>query len=175
LLLTILALLCQGSWASTLKLGGGKRRFELFYFDCALGVIAMALVCGFTFGNWGFDGFSAWGKTLPPRCRSPRTARAGRSIACSSWIFPWRANRWNCWSISRAASRCIGPAQAQPARQAAFAWSQAVPLVAALWGLLFWQEFQQAGQLRARIWLTVVLFAGGVALLALAVPPALAN
>ena len=43
---------------SDLKLGGGKRRFELFYFDFALGVMAMALVCGFTFGNWGFDGFS---------------------------------------------------------------------------------------------------------------------
>jgi len=42
LLPTILALLCQGSWARTLKLGGGKRRFELFYFGFALGVMAMA-------------------------------------------------------------------------------------------------------------------------------------
>src|SRR5206468_3004660 len=33
-------------------------RFELFYFDFALGLIVAAVVYAFTVGNLGFDGFS---------------------------------------------------------------------------------------------------------------------
>lgn len=59
LMLMLLALLCQGSWANTLKLAGRQSwRFELYYFDFAIGLMAMALICGFTFGTMGFDGFS---------------------------------------------------------------------------------------------------------------------
>jgi glucose uptake protein len=35
----------------------GKWRFELFYFDYAIGVMLAAVVYAFTFGNLGFDGF----------------------------------------------------------------------------------------------------------------------
>ncbi len=57
LLLMILSLLCLGSWANFFKLAG-KWRFELFYFDFAIGFALTALVLGFTLGSMGFDGFS---------------------------------------------------------------------------------------------------------------------
>ncbi|MBS1871962.1 MAG: hypothetical protein JSU00_02020 [Acidobacteria bacterium] len=50
LLLTILSMLCWGSWANTQKLTG-KWRFELFYFDYAFGVLVCAIVAAFTFGS----------------------------------------------------------------------------------------------------------------------------
>jgi len=56
LLLTILTMLCWGSWANTLKLAGNWR-FELFYFDYSLGVLLAATIAAFTFGTLGFDGF----------------------------------------------------------------------------------------------------------------------
>lgn len=50
LLLSILSLVCWGSWANTIKLSG-KWRFELFYFDYAFGVLLLALAAGLTFGS----------------------------------------------------------------------------------------------------------------------------
>lgn len=54
LLLTIVSMICWGSWANTFKLSR-KWRFELFYFDYAFGVVIMALVAAFTFGSMGDD------------------------------------------------------------------------------------------------------------------------
>src|SRR5688572_12988383 len=54
-LLTILSMLCWGSWANTFKLAG-KWRFELFYYDYSLGVLLAFTVYALTFGNMGFDG-----------------------------------------------------------------------------------------------------------------------
>jgi glucose uptake protein len=48
----ILTMLCWGSWANTFKLSG-KWRFELFYYDYAIGVLLMAIVVGLTFGSMG--------------------------------------------------------------------------------------------------------------------------
>ncbi|MBC7927599.1 MAG: AcrB/AcrD/AcrF family protein [Bryobacteraceae bacterium] len=56
LLLSILSMLCWGSWANTFKLTR-KWRFELFYFDYAFGVMIAALIAAFTFGSSG-DGMS---------------------------------------------------------------------------------------------------------------------
>lgn len=50
LLLTIVSMLCWGSWANTMKLAG-KWRFELYYFDYACGVLLAATVAAFTFGS----------------------------------------------------------------------------------------------------------------------------
>ena len=50
LLLTFLSMLCWGSWANTQKLSG-KWRFELYYFDYALGVLLCALIAALTFGS----------------------------------------------------------------------------------------------------------------------------
>jgi glucose uptake protein len=57
LLILSLSLLCWGSWANSYKLTGGKWRFELFYFDFAIGVLLMSVIAAFTFGNLGWDGF----------------------------------------------------------------------------------------------------------------------
>jgi glucose uptake protein len=55
--LLILGMLCWGSWASLYK-ATGKMRFELFYFDFALGMVIASLLGALTLGTFGFDGFS---------------------------------------------------------------------------------------------------------------------
>jgi len=55
LLLTILTMLCWGSWANVLKLAKGWR-FELLYYDYSIGVALGAALAGLTFGTWGSDG-----------------------------------------------------------------------------------------------------------------------
>jgi glucose uptake protein len=52
LALTIISMLCWGSWANTFKLTK-KWRFELFYFDYAFGVLLAAVIAAFTFGSMG--------------------------------------------------------------------------------------------------------------------------
>ena len=48
--LTILTMLCWGSWANTMKLAP-KWRFELYYFDYTFGLIIAAAIAAFTFGS----------------------------------------------------------------------------------------------------------------------------
>jgi len=55
LMLTILTMLCWGSWANVLKLAKGWR-FELLYYDYSIGVALGAALAGLTFGTWGADG-----------------------------------------------------------------------------------------------------------------------
>src|SRR5271165_2399561 len=57
LCLMICSMLCWGSWANSFKLTKNWR-FELFYFDYALGVLLASLIAGLTVGTLGFDGFS---------------------------------------------------------------------------------------------------------------------
>jgi glucose uptake protein len=47
---------CWGSWSNTQKLAAKKWRFELFYFDFALGLIATALLGALTLGSLGSEG-----------------------------------------------------------------------------------------------------------------------
>jgi glucose uptake protein len=54
LLLAVFSLVCWGSWANAYKLAG-RQRFELFYWDWALGVAVAALIAALTFGSLGFD------------------------------------------------------------------------------------------------------------------------
>ncbi len=58
LLLMIVCMFCWGSWANTFKLAG-KVRFELFYWDYAVGVFVMAVILALTLGSWhgGEDAF----------------------------------------------------------------------------------------------------------------------
>jgi glucose uptake protein len=51
----ILSMLCWGSWANTVKLCPGYR-FQLFYWDYVVGLIAGAAVWGLTFGSFGSTG-----------------------------------------------------------------------------------------------------------------------
>jgi glucose uptake protein len=58
LILLVFGMLGWGLWANTFKLTGAKWRFELFYFDFAIGVVLAAVLLALTAGNLGFDGFS---------------------------------------------------------------------------------------------------------------------
>jgi glucose uptake protein len=55
LMLMILSMLCWGSWANTLKLCP-KFRFQLFYWDYAIGLFGGAMLLGFTAGSAGHSG-----------------------------------------------------------------------------------------------------------------------
>ena len=49
-------MLCWGSWANTQKLAAREWRFQLFYWDYALGVLLLALILAFTMGSMGSSG-----------------------------------------------------------------------------------------------------------------------
>ncbi|HUN82857.1 MAG TPA: GRP family sugar transporter [Terracidiphilus sp.] len=51
----LLSMLCWGSWANTLKLCP-RFRFQLFYWDYAIGVFVGAVVLGLTLGSMGHNG-----------------------------------------------------------------------------------------------------------------------
>src|SRR5208282_796633 len=52
----IVTMLCWGSWANTQKLASKEWRFQLFYWDYAIGVFLLALVLAFTLGSTGSGG-----------------------------------------------------------------------------------------------------------------------
>lgn len=56
--LCVITMLCWGSWANTQKLASKEWRFELFYWDYAIGVLLFALVLAFTLGSTGTAGRS---------------------------------------------------------------------------------------------------------------------
>src|SRR5277367_3713030 len=51
LALLVISLICWGSWANTWKLAD-KWRFELYYYDFALGFALLAVVAAFTAGSF---------------------------------------------------------------------------------------------------------------------------
>jgi glucose uptake protein len=55
LLLLILSLICLGSWPNLFKLTGKSWRFELFYYDFAIGAILLAILAAYTLGTMGSD------------------------------------------------------------------------------------------------------------------------
>lgn len=55
-LMCIITMLCWGSWANTQKLASREWRFQLFYWDYALGVLIFSLVLAFTLGSMGTGG-----------------------------------------------------------------------------------------------------------------------
>jgi len=57
LLMTITSAICWGSWANTYK-GVKNYRFELFYWDYAIGIFLISLVLAFTMGSAGHDASS---------------------------------------------------------------------------------------------------------------------
>jgi len=52
----IITMLCWGSWANTQKLASKEWRFQLFYWDYAIGVFLLALILAFTLGSSGSGG-----------------------------------------------------------------------------------------------------------------------
>jgi len=57
LLMMITSAICWGSWANTYK-GIKNYRFELFYWDYAVGIFLISLILGHTMGNTGHDAAS---------------------------------------------------------------------------------------------------------------------
>ena len=57
LVMTVISTICWGSWANTYK-GVKNYRFELFYWDYAVGIFLISLILGFTMGNSGGGPFS---------------------------------------------------------------------------------------------------------------------
>ena len=57
-IMTIVTMLCWGSWANTQKLAEKSWRFELFYWDYVLGIVLMSLIFAFTMGSFGEQGRS---------------------------------------------------------------------------------------------------------------------
>jgi len=55
-LFCFVTMICWGSWANTQKLAEKSWRFELFYWDYVLGILAMALFFAFTLGSVGNSG-----------------------------------------------------------------------------------------------------------------------
>jgi len=54
LFMMIISAICWGSWANTFK-GVKKYRFELFYWDYAIGIFLISLVLALTMGSTGHD------------------------------------------------------------------------------------------------------------------------
>ena len=52
----IITMLCWGSWGNTQKLASKEWRFQLFYWDYAIGVFLLALLLAFTMGSTGIGG-----------------------------------------------------------------------------------------------------------------------
>lgn len=76
LMLMLLSMLCWGSWANTLKLCPGFR-FQLFYWDYALGVLLGAIVLGMTIGTHGHTGNPFLTDIVESPLRSMALAAAG--------------------------------------------------------------------------------------------------
>jgi len=71
LLMTVLTMTCWGSWANVVKIVKGWR-FELLYFDYALGILLTSIVAGLTLGSMGSEGLPFW---------DDLAAAGGRNIA----------------------------------------------------------------------------------------------
>ncbi len=52
----VITMLCWGSWANTQKLASKEWRFQLFYWDYAIGVLLLSLILAFTMGSTGGGG-----------------------------------------------------------------------------------------------------------------------
>jgi len=55
-IMCFVTMLCWGSWANTQKLASKEWRFQLFYWDYAIGVLLLSLILAFTMGSIGSEG-----------------------------------------------------------------------------------------------------------------------
>ena len=58
IVMCLITMLCWGSWANTQKLASKEWKFQLFYWDYAIGVLLWSLVLAFTAGSMGEAGRS---------------------------------------------------------------------------------------------------------------------
>lgn len=55
-LMCVITMICWGSWANTQKLASKEWRFQLFYWDYAIGALLLSLILAFTMGSMGDSG-----------------------------------------------------------------------------------------------------------------------
>jgi glucose uptake protein len=55
-IMCVITMLCWGSWGNTQKLASQTWRFQLFYWDYALGLVLLMLVAGLSIGSIGTEG-----------------------------------------------------------------------------------------------------------------------
>lgn len=58
IILSLITMLCWGSWGNTQKLAAKTWRYELFYWDYVIGIVLLSLIVGFTLGSFGEFGRS---------------------------------------------------------------------------------------------------------------------
>ena len=51
----VITMFCWGSWANTQKLASKEWRFQLFYWDYAIGIFLISVILAFTMGSTGHD------------------------------------------------------------------------------------------------------------------------
>lgn len=56
IVMCFITMLCWGSWANTQKLASKEWKFQLYYWDYAIGVVLLALILAFTMGSLGTAG-----------------------------------------------------------------------------------------------------------------------
>lgn len=76
----VLTMFCWGSWANTRKLARKDWRFELFYWDYAIGVLLLTLLLGPTLGSSGAEGLSFAADLSQASARSIASALLGGAI-----------------------------------------------------------------------------------------------
>src|SRR5260370_8178135 len=69
----VVTMLCWGSWANTQKLATQEWRFQLFYWDYAIGVFLLPLLLAFTLARSGSGGRSFLLHLLHPDRQPLRT------------------------------------------------------------------------------------------------------
>ena len=55
-MMCVVTMFCWGSWANTQKLATKEWKFQLFYWDYAIGVFIFSLILAFTLGSSGEQG-----------------------------------------------------------------------------------------------------------------------
>src|ERR1700744_5965017 len=79
LLFMVGSMLCWGSWANSMKLCPGYR-FQLFYWEYVIGLMARAVGWGVTFGRHGAGGRPGFSDVAHPGQHSILLAMAGGAI-----------------------------------------------------------------------------------------------
>ncbi len=79
-ILTVITMLCWGSWANTQKLAAKTWRFELFYWDYVLGIVLFSLILGYSLGSTGTQGMGFADSLRQANWSSTSSALAGGMI-----------------------------------------------------------------------------------------------
>lgn len=79
-IMCFITMLCWGSWANTQKLAAKEWRFQLYYWDYAIGVLLLAVILALTMGSMGSSGRSFFADLSQASGRALRSAFMGGVI-----------------------------------------------------------------------------------------------